>query len=95
MVFRKDYDSHKENVNELLDACLLYTSLALDEMLESGAIQPGQTVACVGSVSYTHLDVYKRQTQEAERLRLLDLADRCRSLDELKDCLRAMLKGVV
>ena len=34
-------------------------------------------------------------TQEAERLRLLDLADRCRSLDELKDCLRAMLKGVV
>ena len=34
-------------------------------------------------------------TQEAERLRLLDLAYRCRSLDELKDCLRAMLKGVV
>ena len=34
-------------------------------------------------------------TQEAERLRLLDLADRCRSLDELKDCLPAMLLGVV
>ena len=34
-------------------------------------------------------------TQETERLRLLDLADRCCSLDELKDCLRAMLKGVV
>ena len=34
-------------------------------------------------------------TREEERLRLLDLADRCRSLDELKDCLRAMMKGVV
>lgn len=42
----------------------------------------------------TARELLVKLTQEAERLRLLDLADQCRSLDELKDCLRAMLNGV-
>ena len=50
MVFRKDYDSHKENPLELLDSHKRY-------MVGAGI----NTRDYEEPVSYTHLDVYKRQ----------------------------------
>ena len=66
---KKVYNGQESEISKFfmrVETCLLYTSFAISVASQAGS----GWVYCAVTVSYTHLDVYKRQGERCQRIQV-------------------------